>query len=124
MGGRGGASDALFWPSQALHIHGILIAYTRATATTQLNKTNLKDNLKRKERFDNLFNTAVQVNSNLCLSTELSSYGIAIYLNCYTRAIRILVRHHKINKKGKAVLLRLILITKVWLFLHIKIPFH
>ena len=92
--------------------------------THQLNKTNLKTNLKRKGKFDNLFNTTVQVNSNQGLSTELSSYGVVFYLNCYTTAIKIVMNHHKINKKGKAVLLRLSLIPKVWLSIHIKIPFH
>lgn len=83
-------------------------------ANIELNKTNLKTNLKRKGKYDNLFNTTVQVNSNQGLSTELSSYGVVFYFNCYTTAIKIVMNHHKINKKGKAVLLRLSLIPKVW----------
>lgn len=122
MGG-GRASDALFWPSQTLHIHGIFIN-TQAMANIELNKTNLKTNLKRKENFDNLFNTTAQVNSNQSLSTELSSYGVVFYLNCYTRTIRIVMNLHKINKKWKAVLLRLNIIPKMRLSIHIKIPFH
>lgn len=93
-------------------------------ANIELNKTNLKTNLKRKENFDNLFNTTAQVNSNQSLSTELSSYEVVFYLNCYTRTIRIVMNLHKINKKRKAVLLRLNIIPKMRLSIHIKIPFH
>lgn len=72
--------------------------------THKIKQTNLKNNLKREE---NWFNT-VQVNSNLGLSTGLSSYGVVLYIDCYIRAIRILVSHCKINRKGKAVHLEVI----------------